>query len=96
MPTMTRHNIEPAQMNRRIMLARVRDAMANGFSATRLGYLAVGDPMFVPKLKAGHPFRISTLWRAYDTINEFDVPRRAWVARGQRKMKVAQYPEAED
>ncbi len=77
----------PEKMDRRILLARVKNAMENGFSATRLGYLISGDPLFVKKLKDGHAFRTATLWRAYDVIGEFDSPRRAWVAQGRRKTK---------
>jgi hypothetical protein len=72
-------------MDRRVVLARVKEAVNNGFSATRLGYLASGDPLFVRKLRDGHPFKITTLWRAYETICEFDKPRYAWVAQGRRK-----------
>ena len=70
------------KIDRRIMLARVREAMDRGFSATRLGYLAAGDPMFVPKLKNGHPFKTATLWRAYDMLEQFDQPRHAWEVHG--------------
>jgi len=72
-------------MDRRRVLARVKEAVNNGFSATRLGYLASGDPLFVKKLRDGHPFKPATLWRAYETICEFDRPRFAWVAQGRRK-----------
>ena len=74
-------------MDRRKVLARVKAAVDNGFSATRLGYLASGDPLFVKKLRDGHPFKPSTLWRAYETIQEFDRPRFAWVAQGRRKTR---------
>jgi uncharacterized protein (UPF0297 family) len=76
---------QTTKMDRRILLARVKEALDRGFSPTRLGYLASGDPLFVKKLKAGHPFKITTMWRAFDTINEFDKPRHAWVAQGRRK-----------
>jgi len=72
-------------MDRRKVLARVKEAVNNGFSATRLGYLASGDPLFVKKLRNGHPFKPATLWRAYETICEFDRPRFSWVAQGRRK-----------
>jgi uncharacterized protein (UPF0297 family) len=77
----------PEKMDRRVLLARVRIAMENGFSATRLGYLASGDPLFVKKLKDGHRFKVTTLWRAYDMIEEFDSRRHPWVAQGRRKTK---------
>jgi hypothetical protein len=72
-------------MDRRKVLARVKEAMDNGFSATRIGYIASGDPLFVKKLKDGHNFQPATLWRAYEAIQEFDQPRFAWVAQGRRK-----------
>jgi len=75
-------------MDRRKMLARVKQAEANGYSSTRLGYLCCGDPLFVTKLRNGHPFRPATLWRAYEAIQEFDQPRYAWVAQGRRKSPV--------
>ena len=56
-------------MNRKSVLARVRAAEANGMSASRIGYLTVGDPSFVPKLRNGHPFRVSTLLRAYAALD---------------------------
>ena len=74
-------------MDRRKVLARVKQAVANGYSATRLGYLACGDPLFVKKLRNGHPFQQATLWRAYETIQEFDQPRFAWVAQGRKKTR---------
>jgi len=74
-------------MDRRKVLARVKEALANGYSQSRLGYLACGDPMFVTKLRRGHPFKPSTLWRAYETICEFDQPKFSWVAQGKRKSK---------
>jgi hypothetical protein len=76
-------------IDRHIVLARVKLAVDNGFSASRLGYLACGDPLFVRKLRDGHPFKPSTLWRAYETIEEFDRPRFAWMAQGKRKRKRA-------
>jgi hypothetical protein len=72
-------------MDRRKVLARVKEAVANGYSPTRLGYLASGDPLFVKKLRNGHPFKPATLWRAYETICEFDKPRLAWLVQGRRK-----------
>jgi len=72
-------------MDRRTILARISEAMEHGFSATRISYIASGDPLFVSKLKSGHPFRPSTLARAYEAICEFDRPRFAWMAKGQRK-----------
>lgn len=72
-------------MDRRKVLARVKQAVDNGYSATRIGYLASGDPLFVRKLRDGHPFKTATLWRAYETICEFDQPRFSWVAQGRRK-----------
>jgi hypothetical protein len=76
-------------MDRRKVLARITAAMENGFSATRIGYIASGDPLFVSKLKAGHAFRPSTLWRAFEAIEEFDRPRFAWMAQGRRKPRPA-------
>jgi hypothetical protein len=75
-------------MDRRKVLARVKEAVNNGYSATRIGYLACGDPLFVKKLRDGHPFKPATLWRAFETIEEFDRPRYAWVAQGRKKTKV--------
>lgn len=73
-------------MDRRKVLARIKLAIDNGYSATRIGYLASGDPLFVKKLRNGHPFRPATLWRAYETLGDFQRPRRAWLASGRKKI----------
>jgi hypothetical protein len=63
-------------MDRRIVLARVNAAIANGMSPARIGYLTLSDPGFVTKLRNGHAFRPSTLWRAYESLCKIDKPRK--------------------
>lgn len=74
-------------MDRRVVLARVNTAIANGLSVSRIGYLTIGDPAFVKKLRDGHAFRPSTLWRAYEELCIIDKPRRVRGAARQRKSR---------
>jgi uncharacterized protein (UPF0297 family) len=64
-------------VSRRKVLSRVNKAISRGYSATRVGYFAVGDPLFVPKLLDGHNFRPSTLRRALLTLDVLNSSRVA-------------------